>query len=107
MVAKLNHVRRASPALQELSNVTFLDTANDGLIAYAKHTASDTVICVVSIDPHQPQQGLVNVPAALGLPPTFTVRDTLSDERYQWRIGQNYVALAPYLRQAHVLRVEH
>ncbi len=107
MVAKLNHVRRASPALQELSNVTFLDTANDALIAYAKRTASDTVICVVSIDPHQPQQGLVNVPAALGLPPTFTLRDALSDERYQWRIGQNYVALAPYVRQAHVLRVEH
>jgi starch synthase (maltosyl-transferring) len=64
------------------------------------------VICVVSIDPHQPQQGLVTVPASLGLPPTYTVHDTLSDERYQWRIGPNFVALAPYVRQAHVLKVE-
>jgi starch synthase (maltosyl-transferring) len=106
MVARLNHVRRASPALQELSNITFLDTANEALIAYAKRTAGDTVISVVSIDPHQPQQGLVTVPASLGLPPSFTVHDVLADERYQWRIGQNFVALAPYVRQAHVLRVE-
>jgi starch synthase (maltosyl-transferring) len=106
MVARLNELRRASPALQELSNITFLETANEALIAYAKHTAGDTVISVVSIDPHQPQQGLVTVPASLGLPPTFTVHDVLSDERYQWRIGQNFVALAPYARQAHVLKVE-
>ena len=30
----------------------------------------------------------------------------LSGERFQWRIGQNYVGLTPGLRQAHVLRVE-
>jgi starch synthase (maltosyl-transferring) len=106
MIARLNEVRRASPSLQELSNITFLDTGNDGLIAYAKHSAGDTTICVVSIDPHQPQQGLVAVPASLGLPPSFTVHDQLSDERYQWRIGQNFVALAPGWRQAHVLKVE-
>ena len=63
------------------------------------------MISVVSIDPHQPQQGLVTVPASLGLPPSFTVQDVLSDDRYQWRIGQNFVSLAPYVRQAHVLRV--
>ena len=64
------------------------------------------MISVVNIDPHQPQQGLVTVPASLGLPPTFTVHDVLSGERYQWRIGQNFVALAPYVRQAHVLKIE-
>jgi starch synthase (maltosyl-transferring) len=46
------------------------------------------------------------IPASLGLPPTFTVHDELSGERYQWRIGHNYVALAPGVRQAHVLRVD-
>jgi starch synthase (maltosyl-transferring) len=46
------------------------------------------------------------IPASLGLPPTFTVHDQLADERYQWRIGHNYVALAPGYRQAHVLKVQ-
>jgi starch synthase (maltosyl-transferring) len=106
MIARLNQIRRAHPALQELSNITFLDTANDALIAYAKQSGEDTVICVVNLDPYQPQQGVAVVPARLGLPPSFTVHDLLSDERYQWRIGHNFVALAPGARQAHVLTVE-
>ena len=106
MVARLNQIRRATPALQELSNITFLDTANDALIAYAKQARGETVICVVNLDPHQGQQGVAAIPASLGLPPSFTVHDLLSDERYQWRIGPNFVGLAPGIRQAHVLQVE-
>jgi hypothetical protein len=34
------------------------------------------------------------------------VHDLLSDEHYQWRIGHNFVGLAPGYRQAHVLQVE-
>jgi len=106
LVARLNQIRREHEPLQELSNITFLETANDALIAYAKQTRGETLICVVNIDPHQGQQGVTTIPASLGLPPTFTVHDLLSDERYQWRIGQNFVGLAPGIRQAHVLKVE-
>ncbi len=106
MVQQLNFIRRENPALQHLSNITFLDTANDALIAYAKQSAGNTVICVVNIDPHQAQQGVATVPASLGLAPSFTAHDLLSDDRYQWRIGPNYVQLEPGVRQAHVLRVE-
>ena len=105
MFSKLNHVRREHPALQELSNITFLETANDALIAYAKQTGTDTVICVVNLDPHQPQEGVTVIPARLGLAPTFTVHDQLTDEHFQWRIGANFVGLEPGLRQAHVLTV--
>jgi starch synthase (maltosyl-transferring) len=106
MIARLNQIRRENPALQELSNVTFLDTANEALVAYAKQSGGDTVICVVNIDPHQPQQGLAMIPASLGLPPSFTVHDQLSGERFQWRIGHNFVGLRPGVRQAHVLKVD-
>jgi hypothetical protein len=42
----------------------------------------------------------------LGLPPSFTVQDLLSlhEDRFQWRIGQNYVRLGP--GKSHLLRVE-
>ncbi|MBV9192543.1 MAG: DUF3416 domain-containing protein [Solirubrobacterales bacterium] len=106
VVRRLNHIRRENPALQHLPNVAFLDTANDALIAYAKQTAGNAVITVVNLDPHQPQEGLTVVPASLGLPPSFAVRDLLDGERYQWRIGPNYVRLEPGVRQAHVARVE-
>ena len=106
MVQRLNRLRHEQPALHELSNVTFLETANDALIAYAKVSGPSAVICVVNLDPHQPQEGVATVPASLGLPPTFTVKDALSGERFRWRIGPNYVRLEPGSRQAHVLSVE-
>jgi starch synthase (maltosyl-transferring) len=106
LVARLNQARRDHPALQEFSDITFLDTANDALIAYAKQSGRDTVICVVNLDPHQSQQGIAVVPASLGIAPAFTVHDLLSGEHYQWRIGGNFVALAPGVRQAHLLSVE-
>jgi starch synthase (maltosyl-transferring) len=105
-VARLNQARRDNPALHQLSNITFLETANDALIAYTKQTRGNTVIVIVNLDPHQAQEGLVTIPAALGLAPAFTVHDLLSDERFQWRIGGNYVRLEPGVRQAHVARVE-
>jgi starch synthase (maltosyl-transferring) len=107
LVQRLNRIRRENVALQHLSNVTFLDTANEGLIAYAKQSPGNTVVTVVNIDPHQAQEGVAVIPASLGLAPTFTVQDLLSDERYQWRIGPNYVRLQPGIRQAHVLRIDH
>jgi starch synthase (maltosyl-transferring) len=106
LIGRLNQARRDNPALQELSNVTFLDTANDALIGYAKQSRGNTVITVVNIDPFQAQEGVAVVPAQLGLPPSFTVHDLLTDERYQWRIGPNYVRLEPGVRQAHLTRVE-
>ena len=60
----------------------------------------------INLDPHQPQEGVAVVPDSLGLPPSFTVHDLLTDERFVWRIGHNFVAFVPGVRQAHVLRVE-
>src|SRR5579859_6360010 len=106
LIQRLNHIRRGNPALHRLANVTFLDTANEALIAYAKQSPGNTIITVVNLDPYQPQEGVAVVPASLGLPPAFTVHDLLSGEHFQWRIGPNYVRLEPWVRQAHVNRVE-
>ena len=81
MIQQLNLARRANPALQRLSNITFLDTANDALIAYAKQSGGNTVIVVVSLDPFGLQEGLAVVPAQLGLPPSFAADDLLTGEQ--------------------------
>jgi starch synthase (maltosyl-transferring) len=106
MVAKLNQARRENPALQYLSNISFLDTENDNLVAYAKRSGDNTVITAVNLDPHNTQEGIVNVPAWLNTPPAFRVRDLLDDQTYDWSIGRNYLRLAPGQRMAHVMRVE-
>jgi starch synthase (maltosyl-transferring) len=106
LIKRINFIRRQNPALHELSNVTFLETANDALIAYAKQSAGNTVVTVVNLDPHTVQEGAATIPASLGLAPSFSAHDLLSDEHFQWRIGPNYVRLEPGVRQAHVIRVE-
>ncbi|HWE34558.1 MAG TPA: alpha-1,4-glucan--maltose-1-phosphate maltosyltransferase [Solirubrobacteraceae bacterium] len=106
MIARLNHARRSNPALQRFDDVTFIDTANEALIGFAKQSDGNTVLTIVSVDPVNTQEGLAVVPAQLGLPPAFTVRDQLTGEPFAWRIGPNYVRLTPGERQAHVLVVE-
>jgi starch synthase (maltosyl-transferring) len=105
LVRLLNEARRAHPALQHLSNITFLDTQNDGLIAYLKQTGEDAVLAVVCLDPQWAQEGSVHVPDHLGLPWDFQVQDLLDGSRYDWHVGPNYVRLAPGDRQAHLFRV--
>jgi starch synthase (maltosyl-transferring) len=105
LVRLLNEARRAHPALQHLSNITFLDTQNDGLIAYVKQREDDIVLAVVCLDPQWAQEGLVQVPDHLGLPHAFQVQDLLDGSRYDWHVGGNFVRLAPGDRQAHLFRV--
>jgi starch synthase (maltosyl-transferring) len=100
LVQRLNAIRREHAAFQRLENLRWLDTENEHLVAYAK----DDVLAVVNLDPRHPQEGVAIVPAALGLPPAFTVWDLLADADFHWRIGRNYVRLEP--GQSHVLHVQ-
>ncbi len=104
-IRRLNEVRRENPALQVFSNVTFLETHNDALIAYAKQSPGNTVIVVVSLDPFGVQEGSALIPAGLGLAPVFAVEDLITGEHFDWRMGGNYVRIEAGVRQAHVLRV--
>jgi starch synthase (maltosyl-transferring) len=106
MIRHVNEIRRDNPALQVLSNVFWLDTANDNLMAYAKQVPGNTIITVVNLDPHRAQAGAVMIPAQLGLAPVFPVHDLLTGDHYDWRIGSNYVRLDPASSQAHIFRVE-
>ena len=68
------------------------------------------ILVVVNLDPYHHQSGNVDVPFnTFGFTDrgdVWRVRDLLTNERYDWRHGRNYVALDPQSRPAHVLRVE-
>jgi starch synthase (maltosyl-transferring) len=103
LIQRLNEIRRANRSLQRIDNISFLETANDLLIAYAKQESSDTLVVAVNLDPFSMREGLVTISPDLDLPSSFAVQDLLSGETYAWGIGGNYVRLAP--GQAHVLHV--
>ncbi|HET9139525.1 alpha-1,4-glucan--maltose-1-phosphate maltosyltransferase [Actinophytocola sp.] len=108
-ITRLNAIRRAHPALQQLRTLRFHDIQNDAMIAYSKTDpgSGDTVIVVVTLDAHQPQEGTLwlDLPA-LGFDwgDRFTVRDEVSGAIWEW--GQaNYVRLDPGHAVAHILSV--
>jgi starch synthase (maltosyl-transferring) len=99
LVQRLNEVRRAEPALQQVENIRWLETQNDQLIAYAK----DNLICVVNLDPFAEQEGACVIPVSLGFPPAFDARELLNGTSFTWRAGRNYVKLGP--GKSHLLKV--
>jgi starch synthase (maltosyl-transferring) len=103
LVKRLNEIRRDNAALQRFDNLTFLETESENLIAYAKRRGGNTLLCVVNVDPLSSHEGLAIIPAALGLPPAFPVRDLLSGDTYVWHTGRNYVALPG--GQSHVMQL--
>ena len=105
-IQRFNEIRRDHPALREFTNLRFLDTENDALVAFAKTHAEGTIIAVVNVDPHHTQEGVVLTPYELGLPPAFGVEDLLSGERFDWGLGRNYVRLDPAFRVAHLFLVK-
>jgi starch synthase (maltosyl-transferring) len=104
-IQRMNTIRREHPALQHFTNLRFLDTENEALVGYAKRWGDDVIMVVVNVDPHHVQEGVAIVPYELGLPPAFTVEDLLSGERFDWRLGRNYLRLDPHFRTAHVFKI--
>jgi starch synthase (maltosyl-transferring) len=109
LVARINEVRRAHPALHNDESLRFHACDNPHVFAYSKHNRdrSDLLLVIVNLDPYNTQHGQVQVPVAdWGLDPhRYAVDDLLSGEQYFWRGEWNYVRLDPGFRQAHVLRV--
>ncbi|WP_449384950.1 maltotransferase domain-containing protein [Cellulomonas soli] len=115
LLRRLNQIRRAHPALQQLRNVRVHPTSDDQVVAFSRHLdaahsptgRADTVVVVVNLDPHQPREAVVRLDlAALGLDPqcTHEAYDVLSDETYRWGTDV-YVRLDPSVRCAHVVRL--
>jgi starch synthase (maltosyl-transferring) len=111
LIARVNAIRHAEPALRHDRGLAFHDTDNAALLAYSKRTpdSSDVVLVVANLDPGFPQSGWTALDLAeLGLAPDapFVARDLLSGAAFPWRGARNFVELRPDRQPAHILRVE-
>ncbi len=115
LLGRLNELRHAHPALQQLRNLRVLPTSDDALVAFAKHLdaahspsgIADTIVVIVNLDPWNAREGSVELDLhAFGLDPDQTVvaHDVLSDETYEWG-SSVYVRLDPMIRAAHVVHL--
>ncbi len=106
-LTRLNAIRRAHPALQQLRDLTVHDSEDANIVVFRKTAGDDAVIVVVNVDPHEAHATMVHLDlAALGLPTDakFDVHDELSDQTWLWG-ADNYVRLDPAVEVAHIFTV--
>jgi len=110
-IGRLNEIRRAHPALQQLRNLTVHPSDDESILIFSKRASTahneDLLIIIVNVDPHAARDTTVylNMPA-LGMDweETFTVHDELTGQAWRW--GQsNYVRLDPAHEPAHIFAV--
>jgi starch synthase (maltosyl-transferring) len=111
-LTRLNELRRAHPALQQLRDLTVHRTDDDHVLCFSKRAAradaeDDVVIVVINLDPHGTRETMVHLDLpALGLEwgDSFVVHDELSGQTWTWS-EHDYVRLDPFEEPAHVLTV--
>jgi starch synthase (maltosyl-transferring) len=111
LIARVNAIRKAHPALQRDWGLRFHPTDNPALLCYSKRSedGADLLLMVVNLDPFHMQHGFIDLPLPewkLDSESQVQVQDLLSDERYSWRGSRNYVRLDPGSRVAHILLVQ-
>jgi starch synthase (maltosyl-transferring) len=110
-ITRVNRARQDAPALQQFTNLRFLDVADDHLLAFAKWTpdGASRVIVVVNLDPFAAHEAMLHVPAdaaAVAEGDSYDVLDLLTGVRYTWT-QVNYVRLDPFAGQAaHIFHLQ-
>jgi len=110
LIARINHIRKENPALQNDWSLRFHEVDNEQLLCYTKQTKdlSNVIAVVVNLDPHHVQSGWVKIPVeALRLDPleSYQAHDLLTGARFLWHGARNYVELDPQAIPAHILRL--
>lgn len=115
-LTRLNHVRRAHPALRQLRGLRVHYSDDDAILVYSKHLPgalsadgrSDTIIVVANVDPHSVRQTTVHLdPTAWGGEPDgeFVVEDLLTGATWTWS-DHNFVRLDAFSEPVHILHVK-
>jgi starch synthase (maltosyl-transferring) len=83
---------------------------NEDIICYSKHSDDheNIIVVVVNLDPHQAHSALLKLPVkkfGLDEQQTFQMHDLISNARYMWHAGENYLELDPKVVPAHIFRI--
>jgi starch synthase (maltosyl-transferring) len=95
-ITRLNHIRRAHPALQTHLGVRFLPANNDQVLFFEKRAGDDLVLVAISMDPHNAQAADLSLPLGdwgLSADAALDVQDLLHDQSLNWRGTTQHVWL--------------
>jgi len=102
-IRMLNRLRNEHPALQDFTNLAFLNADNASVLYYAKATRDlqDFILVQVNLDPHAAQTFQFEVPLwEFGLPDdaSIEVRDLLQGNSFTWHGKTQWLELEPTTR---------
>ena len=111
LLTNLNRLRERHPALRRLRGLTVHPASNPSVLCFSRHLTgaesptgkADTVITVVSFDPHNVQEGVVWLDlGALGYMDNavLTVDDAVTGARFEWG-REFFVRFDPAVTLAH------
>ncbi|MBA3021366.1 MAG: alpha-1,4-glucan--maltose-1-phosphate maltosyltransferase [Actinobacteria bacterium] len=105
LIGRLNEIRKAHPAFQQLRQLRFLVAPHDDVLAFTKTDGNDTMIVICSLNPNQTVETEVSLDLpALGIPTgSVQLRDELTGSTFTWS-ESNFVRLTP-ATPAHILHV--
>jgi len=110
LITMINKIRQENQALQQTNRIHTCNVQNDQILSYFKgHDNGNRILCVVNLNAHQRQAGMVQVPLHLinkNHDEIFIAHDLITDAHYQWRGEWNYVELDPHILPFHMLRIE-
>ena len=104
LLGRLNQIRREHPALQQLRDLHFHNAPHEKAIVYSKRAGDDTIITVVSLDPHNVVETEIYFDMeALGLTArdVYLVHDEITGQTWRW--GQHAFVRLTADDPAHVL----
>ena len=107
-LTRLNAMRHAHPALQDLRSLRFHNTDSNDVIAYSKQDGEDIILVVCTLDPHHEREATVDWDLdAIGLPgdSRFGAHDLVTGATWTWG-SSTYTRLRPWDHVAHVVHVQ-
>ena len=108
LIAVVNRIRRENPALQQNATLKFHKTDSDQVLCYSKTSGDNVIVVAVNLDADNAHGAWLDLDLeALGLEAerTYQVHDLLSNARYSWRGGRNYVQINPHTVPALIFRI--
>ncbi|MEX1315117.1 MAG: alpha-amylase family glycosyl hydrolase, partial [Desulfotignum sp.] len=109
-ITRINRIRRENPALQQTRNLMFHPVDKEEILCFSKYTDdfSNIIFVAANLDPHHTHSAWVRLPfEQMGVPveKSFQMHDLVSDARYLWHEGYNYLEIDPGVLPVQVFRI--
>jgi starch synthase (maltosyl-transferring) len=110
LITRVNRIRRENPALQQTRNLMFHPVDREEIICYSKWTDdySNIILVAANLDPHHTHSTWLYLPfeeMGVQTEQTFQMHELVSNARYMWHAGSNYLELDPHTLPVQIFRL--